>query len=136
MKDTEYSRAYLIIFQVFRQTSVAIILNPPLPWTYFDLYNLMPSQETPRFFNVEQSSSEKNPPCQNTPAKLNSKELSGAFAREVNTISSVSFPEPHIVTIESEFSESTNSYRYERQEPINPLAWMTLTYPWTPTTYY
>ena len=50
-------------------------------------------------FYVERSS-EGNPAQTNTPAVLNSTQISGAQAKETITIFSVASPEPQIVTIE------------------------------------
>ena len=53
-------------------------------------------------FYVEQSSPERSPIRYNTPAILNSTQLSGAIDPETITISSVASPEPQIVTIDSD----------------------------------
>ena len=56
-------------------------------------------------FYVEHSLQESSPIRNNTPAILNSTQLSGAMQPEAITISSVASPEPQIVTIESDSSE-------------------------------
>ena len=53
-------------------------------------------------FYVEQTLTEGSPIRNNTPAILNSTEISGAMEREVITISSVASPEPRIVTLDSD----------------------------------
>ena len=53
-------------------------------------------------FYVEQTSTEGSPIRNNTPAILNSTEISEAMEREVITISSVASPEPRIVTLDSD----------------------------------
>ena len=71
-------------------------------------------------FYVERSSEEGNPIRNNTPAILNSTELSGAMAMETITISSVASPEPQIVTMDSDFNEPTFPYGLGSQHPIVP----------------
>ena len=56
-------------------------------------------------FTVEQTSTERSPIRNNTPAILNSTEISGAMEREVITISSVASPEPRIVTLDSDSND-------------------------------
>ena len=63
-------------------------------------------------FYVEHSSQEDSPACNNTPAVLNSTQLSGAMARETNIISSVACLEPHIVTKDSDSKEPTIPYGF------------------------
>ena len=69
-------------------------------------------------FNVEQSSLEGSPIQKNTPAILNSTEISGAIEREVITISSVASPEPRIVTLDSDSNNPTIPYGFGSQQPI------------------
>ena len=71
-------------------------------------------------FYVEQSSPERSPIRNNTPAILNSTQLSGALEPESITISSVAFPEPQIVTIDSDSNEPTFLYAFGTQHPIVP----------------
>ena len=71
-------------------------------------------------FYVEQTSTEGSPIRNNTPAILNSTEISGAMEREVITISSVPSPEPRIVTLDSDSNEPTMSYGFGNQQPILP----------------
>ena len=70
------------------------------------------------FFYVERSFEDGNPIRNNTPAILNSTELSGAMERETITISSVPFLEPRIVTIDSDSNEPTIPYGFGSQHLI------------------
>ena len=83
-------------------------------------------------FYVERSSGEDSPDRSNTPAVLKSTQLSGALAREVNTISSVASPEPQIVTIESNSNEPTIPYGHGWQVPIIPLSLIDFNLPLNP----
>ena len=69
-------------------------------------------------FYVEHSSAESSPIRNNTPAILNSTQLSGAMEPEAITISSVVSPEPQIVTIDSDSNEPTFPYAFCTQHPI------------------
>ena len=71
-------------------------------------------------FYVEHSLPEKSPIRNNTPAILNSTQLSGAMEPEVITISSVASPEPQSVTIDSDSNEPTFSNAFGTQHPIVP----------------
>ena len=71
-------------------------------------------------FYVEHSSPERSPIRNNTPAILNSTQLSGAMDPETITISSVDSPEPQIVYIESDSNEPTFPYAFGAQYPIVP----------------
>ena len=71
-------------------------------------------------FYVEQTSTEGSPIRNNTPAILNSTEISEAMEREVITISSVTSPEPHIVTLDSDSNDPTMPYGFGSQQPIVP----------------
>ena len=71
-------------------------------------------------FYVEHSSPERSPIRNNTPAILNSTQLSGAMEPEAITISSVASQEPQIVTIESDSNEPTFPYAFGTQHPIVP----------------
>ena len=71
-------------------------------------------------FYVEQTSTEGSPIRNNTPAILNSTEISGAMEREVITISSVASPEPRIVTLDSDSNDPTMPYGFGNQQPIVP----------------
>ena len=73
-------------------------------------------------FYVEQPSEEGSPIQKNTPAILNSTEISGAMEREVITISSVASPEPQVVTLDSDSNDSTIPYGFGSQQPIVPLS--------------
>ena len=71
-------------------------------------------------FSVEQSSLERSLIRNNTPAILNSTEVSGAMEREVITISSVASLEPRIVTLDSDSNDLTIPYGFGSQQPIVP----------------
>ena len=71
-------------------------------------------------FYVEQSSLEGSPIRNNTPAILNSTEISRAMEREVITISFVASPEPRIVTLDSDSNDPTIQYGFGSQQPIVP----------------
>ena len=71
-------------------------------------------------FYVEQSSPERSPIRKNTPAILNSTQLSGAMEPELIIISSVASPEPQIRTIDSDSNEPTFPYAIGTQHPIVP----------------
>ena len=71
-------------------------------------------------FYVEQTSTEGSPIRNNTPAILNSTEISGVMEREVITISSVASPEPRIVTLDSDSNDPTIPYGFGNQQPIVP----------------
>ena len=69
-------------------------------------------------FYVEQSSVEGSHIRNNTPAILNSTEISGAMGREVITISSAASPEPRIVTLDSDSNDPTIPYGFGSQQSI------------------
>ena len=71
-------------------------------------------------FYVEQSSPERSPIRNNTPANLNFTQLSGAMEPESITISSVASPEPQIVIIDSDSNGPTFPYAFGTQHPIVP----------------
>ena len=71
-------------------------------------------------FYVEQTSTEGSPIRNNTPAILNSTEISGAMEREVITISSVASPEPRIVTLHPDSNDPTIPYGFGSQQLIVP----------------
>ena len=71
-------------------------------------------------FYVDQSSAESSPIRNNTPAILNSTQLSGAMERNKITISSVASPRPRIITIDSDSNEHTFPYAFGTQHPIVP----------------
>ena len=71
-------------------------------------------------FYVEQSSPEKSPIRNNTPAILKSTQLSGTMEPESIIISSVASPEPQIVTIDSDSNEPTFPYAFGTQHPRVP----------------
>ena len=71
-------------------------------------------------FYVDQTSTEGSPIRNNTPAILNSTEISGAMEREVITISSAASPEQRIVTLDSDSNDPTMPYGFGNQQPIVP----------------
>ena len=71
-------------------------------------------------FYVEQTSTEGSPIRINTPAILNSTEISAAMEREVTTISSVASTEPRIVTLDSDANDPTMPCGFGNQQPIVP----------------
>ena len=71
-------------------------------------------------FYVEQSPVEGSPIRNNTPAILNSTEISEPMERDVITISSVASPEPRIVTLDSHSKDPTIPYGFGSQQPIVP----------------
>ena len=81
---------------------------------------------------VERSSEESSPIRNNTPAILNSTELSGAMARETITISSVASPEPRIVTIDSDSNDPTIPYGFGSQHSNLPPSLNELNLPLNP----
>ena len=81
-------------------------------------------------FYVEQSSPERSPIRHNTPALLNSTQLSGAIDPKTITISSVASPEPQIVAIDS--NEPTFPYAFGPQYPIVPPSLNDLNLPANP----
>ena len=80
-------------------------------------------------FYVEQRSTEGSPIRNDTPAILNSTEISGALDTEVITISSVASPEPRIVTLDSDSNDPTIPYWFGNQQPIVPLSLKDLNLP-------
>ena len=93
----------------FHQTFITMYRNPSLN-----------SSTNSDVFYVEQSSPERSPIRNNTPAILNSPQLSGAMEPESMTISSVASPEPQRVTIDSNLNEPTFPYAFGTQHPIVP----------------
>ena len=83
-------------------------------------------------FYVQWSSGEQNPPRKNTPDILNSRELSGARAKVVITISSVASPASYIVTIETNSKTPTMPYSYGRRQPNIPSSLKDLNLPKNP----
>ena len=71
-------------------------------------------------FYMKHSSPESSPIRNNTPAILNSSQLSGAMEPEAITISSVASPEPHLVTIDSDSNEPLFPYAIGIEHPIVP----------------
>ena len=81
---------------------------------------------------VERSSEEGSPARNNTPAVLNSTQLSRAMARETITMSSVTSLEPQIVTIDWDSNEPTIPYGFGSQHPIKPPILKDLSLPQNP----
>ena len=71
-------------------------------------------------FFVEQLSSESNPQRNNSGTTLNSTELSGIYRREMSTLSSVTFHEQDIVTLNDDSNDPTVPYGFGVQQPIVP----------------
>ena len=84
------------------------------------IYLWIPAPQSLTFFYVEQTSTEGSPIRNNTPAILNSTEISGAMEREVITISSVASPEPRTVTLDSDSNDPTMPYGFGNQQLIVP----------------
>ena len=93
----------------FHQSFITMYRNPSLN-----------SSTDSDVFYVEQSSPERSPIRNNTPAILNSTQLSGAREPESTTISSVASPEPQIATIGSDSNGPTFPYAFGSQHPIVP----------------
>ena len=83
-------------------------------------------------FYVEQSSPERSPIRNNSPAILNSTQLSGAMEPESITISSVASSKPQIVTIDSDSNKPTFPYAIGTQQPIVPPSQNDLNLPLNP----
>ena len=98
-----------LISSNFHQSLIKMYRNPSLN-----------SSTDSDVFYVEHSSPQRSPIRNNTPAILNSTQLSGAMEPEAITISSIASPEPQIVTIESDSNETTFPYAFGTQHPIVP----------------
>ena len=83
-------------------------------------------------FYVEHSSAENSPIRNNTPAILNSTQLSETMEPKAITISSVAPPEPQIMTIDSDSNEPTFPYAFGTQHPIVPPSLNDLNLPPSP----
>ena len=106
----------------FHQSFITMYRNPSLnSWTDSDV------------FYVEESTPERSSITNNTPAIINSTQLSGAMEPESITISSVASPEPKIVTIDSDSNEPTFPYAFGSQHPKVPLSLKTSTCRRTPS---
>ena len=84
-------------------------------------------------FYVDQTSTEGSPLRNNTPAFLNSTEITGAMEREVITISSVASPEPRILTLDSDSNDPTLPYGFGNQQPVVPPSPNDLNLPTNPS---
>ena len=69
---------------------------------------------------MQQLSIEPSPQRNNSPNILNSTELSGTQKREMPTVSSVTSPEPEIVTLDDYSNDPTFPYGFGAQQPIVP----------------
>ena len=69
-------------------------------------------------FYVEQTSTERSPIRNNSPAIHNSTEISRDMEREVISISTVPSPEQRIVTLDSDSNDPTLTYGFGNQQPI------------------
>ena len=83
-------------------------------------------------FSEEQISSEPSPQRNNSPNIINSTELSGMHTREMLTISSVTSPEPDIVSLEEDSNDPTIPYGFGVQQPIVPPTLIQLNLPPNP----
>ena len=101
--------------------SLTIAMNP--------LHSLDSSSTESDVFYVERSLEEDSPIRSNTLAVLNSTELSGALARETISFSSVTSPEPRIVTTDSDSNEPTIPYGFGSQHPTVPPSLNDLNFP-------
>ena len=81
------------------------------------LLPITPDSNDSDVFYVEQSSGEQSPPRTNTPIVLNSRVLSGIHTRGMIIISSVTSPEPNIITIESDTNEPTMPFGFGWELP-------------------
>ena len=75
---------------------------------------------------AEQLSREPSPQRNNSPNNFNSTDLSGLHTREMPTLSSVTSPEPDIVTLEDDSSDPTFLCQFRAQQPIVPPNWNNL----------
>ena len=119
-----YSRSVISsLFKVTLLTSAALnCLKSLLSQAFLAMYrslSLDASTDSDVFY-VEHSSAGSSPNRYNTPAILNSTQLSGAMEPEAITISSVASPEPQIVTIDSDSNEPTIPYAFGSQQLIVP----------------
>ena len=69
---------------------------------------------------MEQSSAERSPIQNNSPATFNSTEVSRGMEREVISTSTVASPEPRIVTLDSDSNDPTIPYGFGNQQLIVP----------------
>ena len=77
-------------------------------------------------FYMDRSSEEGSPITNNTPAVLNSPDLSGAMATQTASL------EPRSVPIYSNFNQPTFPYWFGNQEPIMPPSLNVLNLPYNP----
>ena len=125
-----FFRYWLVIFSpsvISSLFKVTFSISAALNWfNFLHFFNIMyqnlslNSSTDSDVFYVEQSLAEGSPVRYNTPAILNSTQLSGAIDPESITISSVASPEPQIVTIDSDSNEPTFPYAFGTQHPIVP----------------
>ena len=107
----------LIKYQVNLLKSIAI---KQLPFSRKMIrINFFVSTDSDLFY-VEETSGEEGLTKNDTPDILKSTELSRALDREIILDSSVTSPEPQIVTNDSGSNDQTNHYGYGKQDPITP----------------
>ena len=94
--------------------------------------NPSPNATNSDVFYVEQSSPETSPIRNKTPIILNSTQLSETLDPETIRISSVAYPEPQIVTLDSDSNEPTFPYAFGAQHPIVPPSLNDLNLPANP----
>ena len=121
-KDLPFNDACPLTFIKIITSSIHFVDRSSLNYLKISLFLIIISDEPKslfgffshriRLFYVERSSEEGSPIRNNTPAILNSTELSGAMARETITIASIASPEPQIVTIDSDFNKLTFQYGF------------------------
>ena len=111
-----------VISSLFKVTLLisAVLKSLKFHQSFITMYQNPSLNSSTDVFYVEQSLPERNPIGNNTPAILNSTQLSGAMEPESMKISSVASPEPQIVTIDSDSHEPTFPYAFGTQHPIVP----------------
>ena len=91
------------------------------------------STDSDVFYNAR-SSAESSLIKNNTPAILNSRELSGVMAKETITVSSVAYPEPQKVTTDLHSNEPIFPYGFGNKHPVLPPSPNDLNLPHNPFT--
>ena len=125
---TAHAYSLSVISSLFKVTSlISAALNcfkfpqSQVLLTLYRNFSLDASTDSDVFY-VEHSRAEYTPIRNNTPAILNSTQLSGAMEPEAITISCVDSPEPKIVTIDSDSNEPTFPYAFGTQPTPNSTA--------------
>ena len=111
------SSLFKVTFSISAALSCFIFLH--FPNSMYQNLSLNSSTDSDVFY-VEKSSAEGSPVRYNTPAILNSTQLSGAMEPEAITISSVASPEPRIVTLNSDSNDPAIPYGFSSQQLIVP----------------